>query len=190
MQTLINEYARAGILQLGRFQQPDGSFHPLSANFLMLPSYPALMRKTAQALVPMLHSTHADRLLTTRAAIPLGAVLAVESDIPLTYPYGEAKDYTIAYTIEGAYDVGHPTTLLIDVLTTPTEAMTLIKQARQVGLVVQQVIAVLALGRWQEPTIGFHALFDFDALVAGLADRLTEELHDQLRKWHTDYLNA
>lgn len=187
MPSLIHEYARAGIIQLGRFQQPDGSFLPMSTNFLMLPSYPRLLHTTAQALVPLIRTHPPERLLATRAAIPLGAVVAVESNIPLTYPYGEAKDYTVAYTIEGAYDVGHPTTLLMDVLTSPAEILTLIAQARQVGLVVQQVIAVLGLYPWTEPELDFHALFTFDDLLTGLADRLTPEMTRELQKHYKNF---
>ena len=92
--SLIEHYTEAGIIQFGRFAQPDGSFAPVSLNFLLLPSFPALMQATAKALLPLLQSIHADRLLTTRDAIPLGAVLSVESAIPLTYPHREAKNYT------------------------------------------------------------------------------------------------
>src|SRR5687768_11120209 len=117
MQDLILQYARTGMIQFGRFQQPTGSFDPIIFNFLLLPSYPELMQATARALLPLIQPNRPERLLTTRAAIPLGSVLAVESSIPMTYPYGEEKAFTSAYTIEGAYDVGHPTTLLTHVLT-------------------------------------------------------------------------
>lgn len=83
MQELILEYARTGIIQFGRFKQPDGSFAPISFNFLLLPSYPDVMQATTRALAPLVKSHQPERLLTTRAAIPLGSVLAVESGISL-----------------------------------------------------------------------------------------------------------
>jgi hypothetical protein len=35
--------------------------------------------------------------------------LSLRANLPLVYPYGETRDYTAAFAIEGAYDVGHPT---------------------------------------------------------------------------------
>jgi hypothetical protein len=91
MSGLFDQYIAAGLVQFGRFQQQDGSFAPLSLNFLLLPSFPALMHQTARELVPLLKKTPAKRLLAARQTIPLGAALANESEMPLTYPYGEAN---------------------------------------------------------------------------------------------------
>ncbi|HLA43976.1 MAG TPA: hypothetical protein VJZ27_11095 [Aggregatilineales bacterium] len=168
--SLIEHYTEAGIIQFGRFEQPDGSFAPVSLNFLLLPSFPALMQATAKALLPLLQSIHADRLLSTLDAIPLGAVLSVESAIPLTYPHGEAKTYTSAFVIEGAYDVGHPTALLTYTLVDSSDAQSIMQSARKVGLNVRDVLCLFSIGERgiQElatENVRVHALFDFaDAL--------------------------
>jgi orotate phosphoribosyltransferase len=137
--------ARAGLIQFGRFVQPDGSTWPLALRLRWLPSYPALLHDTAAALEPLLHDLHADRLLTTPDAIPVGVALGLRINIPLVYPYGEERDYTAAYVLEGAYDVAHPTILLADVLIDTEQAQAITALARRVGLDIHTILAVIDL---------------------------------------------
>jgi orotate phosphoribosyltransferase len=186
--TLIRGYVEAGILQFGRFQQADGDFLPIAMNFLLLPSYPHIMQQTAKALVPLVHQSGVDRLLTTRATTPLGAVLAVESGIPMTYPYGEAQSYTHAFVIEGAYDVGHPTALLTDVLKDELAIHELVESARKVGLTVNHLVCLFTLGKKAEAAfiqqnITVHPLLDFRQVVDALTDVLPTSLRSHLVQW-------
>lgn len=144
--TLAVALARDGLIQFGRFIHDDGAIWPVAVRLLWLPSYPALLRQTAAALVPLLEGAHAERLLTTSDAIPLGTALSLQSGLPMAYPYGDVRDYTAAYAIEGAYDVGHPTVLLSDVLIDGGQARQITALARRVGLDVHAVLAVLDLG--------------------------------------------
>jgi orotate phosphoribosyltransferase len=187
MSGLFDQYIAAGLVQFGRFQQQDGSFAPLSLNFLLLPSFPALMRQTARELVPLLKKTPANRLLAARQTIPLGAALAIESDMPLTYPYGEAKAYTNAYVIEGAYDVGHPTALLTDVLTDAEDVVSLLEPARKVGLNIVDVICLTTIGARgiDALDIPVHRLFHIGAALSSLDGRhgLTDSLKHHVASW-------
>jgi orotate phosphoribosyltransferase len=97
--------ARAGLIQFGRFFQPDGAAWPVALPLRWLPSYPALLRDVAAALEPLLDGIEADRILTTADATPIGVALSLRTDRPLVYPYGEVRAYTAAFAIEGAYDV-------------------------------------------------------------------------------------
>lgn len=193
-QDLFAQYVEAGIVQFGRFQQPDGAFHPISFNFLLLPSFPQLMGATARALTPLLMGANTNRLLATRAAIPLGAVLAVESGIPLTYPYGEAKSYTAAYVIEGAYDVGHPTTLLTYTLTAADDAHQLLEPARRVGLHVHHVLCLTALDKSSLTQLTAQGI-TVQPLMADLKRNLIAleaqgKLTSQLRQYIVAWLNG
>ncbi len=138
--------AQQGLIQFGRFAQDDGAIWPVAVRLLWLPSCPVLLRDTAAALRSLVRELDADRLLTTVDAIPLGTALALSTEIPMTYPYGEVRDYTAAYAIEGAYDVGHPTVLLADVLIDAAQAEQITALARRVGLDVHTVLAVLDIG--------------------------------------------
>jgi orotate phosphoribosyltransferase len=146
MRDLTLKLAQAGLVQFGRFERPDGAVWPVMVNLLWLPSYPALLRDVAAALVPLMDGIAVDRLLTTVDALPLGVALSLRTNVPLVYPYGEIRDYTAAFAIEGAYDVGHPTLLLSDVLIDAQHANRITALARKVGLEVHGVLAVVDLG--------------------------------------------
>ncbi len=145
-QALALALAQAGLIQFGRFAHPDGATWPLLVRLRWLPSYPALLHDVTAALARTLDGALADRLLTTQDAISLGVALSLHTGLPLAYPYGEVRDYTTAFAIEGAYDVGHPTLLLADVLEDAAHAQRLTALARRVGLDVGDVLAVLDLG--------------------------------------------
>lgn len=164
---LLRGYLRCGILQFGRFQTPNGDFAPFSLNPLLLPSYPDLLQATAQAIVPLLRAP--SRLLALRSTIALGAVVAIQSGVPLVYPHGEASAITYAYVIEGAYDIGHPTTLLADTTAYHPDYPELIRAAKQVGLAVN---AGVRLFGWDTPqdNIEWVTLFPMAATLARLAE--------------------
>lgn len=138
--------AEAGLIQFGRFTQPDGSIWPVQVRLGWLPSYPDLLREVAVALAALLDGPPVDRLLTTPGAIPLGTALSLHTGLPMTYASGTTPARPAAFTIEGAYDVGHPTALLADVLTDIAQARQLIELARHVGLDVSNVLVVFDVG--------------------------------------------
>lgn len=182
--------AREGLIQFGRFVHDDGAIWPLAVRLLWLPSYPVLLKQTAAALQPVLDQVAADRLLTTGDAIPLGTALSLASGVPMTYPYGEVRDYTAAYAIEGAYDVGHPTVLLSDVLIDGTQAEQITALARRVGLDVHAVLAVLDLGlgaREQLSAMDYtvHSVLALDDMLPLLAenDMLPAGMRATVQNW-------
>ncbi len=192
MRHLLEAYARAGIIQFGRFVREDGRVDPIDLNFLLLPSYPDLMQETAAALAPHLHEAAAgygiDRILSTRATTPLGALLAVASGIPLTYPYGEAREATNAYIIEGAYDIAHPTALLTYLADTNTAQD--LAPAQQVGLTVRAVLCLFCLGEHPKADLAAQdiplvCLFDWPTALDTLATLglVTGPLLDHLHTW-------
>ena len=143
--TLTRGLAQAGLVQFGRFEQPDGALWPVASHLRWLPSYPALLGQVADALLPLLQQVNADRLLATADALPIGVALSLRANLPLVYPYGELRACTAAFAIEGAYDVGHPTLLLSDTLIDPAHAEALAALAGRVGLDVHAILAVIDL---------------------------------------------
>ena len=139
--------ARAGLIQFGRFVHPEDRVWPVQVTLGLLPSYPALLAQAAEGLAPLLAVARADRLLTTVEAIPLGVAVSLHTGLPMMYPYGAVRDYTAAFAIEGAYDVGHPTVLLADVLIDVGQAQQITALARRVGLDVRAVLALMDVGR-------------------------------------------
>lgn len=139
--------ASIGLIQFGQFAQANGEAWPVAVHLRWLPSYPALLRRVAGELAPRARAAGADRMLTTREAIPLGTAVSLASDVPMVYPFGQEADHTAAFVIEGAYDVGHPTLLLSDVLLGAEQAQAITRLARRVGLDITLVLALLDLDR-------------------------------------------
>ncbi len=189
--TLALRLADAGLIQFGRFSQPDGSIWPVQVHLDWLPSYPALLRDVAAALADLLGGQPADRLLTTPTTIPLGTALSLHTGLPMTYARWSAPDRSPA--IEGAYDVGHPTVLLSDVLTDAEHARQLIGLAHHVGLDVHSVLVTLDLGlgaHRQLQAEGYRVLrlMALPDLLDSLAERghITTSLCTALRRWLDD----
>jgi orotate phosphoribosyltransferase len=143
---LAVQLAQAGLIQFGRFVQPDGAIWPVAVHLGWLPSYPALLRDVAASLATLLEGIKADRLLATANAIPLGVALSLHTELPMVYAFGEVRDYTAAFAIEGAYDVGHPTVLLSDLLPDVAQANAVTALAQRVGLEVHTILSALDMG--------------------------------------------
>ena len=162
--------ARAGLIQFGRFVQPDGAIWPVAVHLGWLPSYPALLRDAAASLGALLEGIKADRLLATAEAIPLGVALSLHTEMPMVYVVGDVRDCTAAFAIEGAYDVGHPTVLLSDLLLDAAQANTITALAHRVGLEVHTILSVLDMG------LGSREALE----AAGYAPRCALSLRDLL----------
>jgi hypothetical protein len=68
----------------------------------------------------------------------------------------------------GAYDVGHPALLLTNAWPDP-DAQALVERARQMGLEISTVIAVVGLRSLPLPELLVHTLLDLGVLVRALA---------------------
>lgn len=173
---LIQGLAQDGLVQFGRFVHEDGAVWPVALRLQWLPSYPACLREIAGALVPDLAACDADRILAAAEAVPLSVALGLLADVPVAYPYGAVRDYTAAFAIEGAYDVGHPTVLVSDVLLDAAHAETITALARRVGLNVSAVLAVVDVGlgareRLEASGYGVRTLFSLRDMLRVLADQ-------------------
>ncbi len=189
--TLALRLVDAGLIQFGRFSQPDGSVGPVRVHLGWLSSYPALLRDIAAALADLLTGLAVDRLLTTSAAVPLGTALSLHTGLPMTYAHGGAPDRPLS--IEGAYDVGHPTIMLSDVLTGADHAQQLIGLARHVGLDVHSVLVALdmglgATGQLQAKGYRVLRLMALPDLLPPLAERghITASLYAAIQRWLAD----
>lgn len=143
---LARALADAGLIQFGRFAQPGGGTWPVAVHLDWLPSYPDLLRQTARALIPLLDGLGADRVLAAPGALPIGVALGLEAGVPLVYAVNQKPGGADAFAIEGAYDVGHPTVLLSNLLLDAAQAQALAALAGRVGLEVRALLAVMDLG--------------------------------------------
>lgn len=163
--SLFLDYARAGLILFGRFQAENNEFWPISFHLTLLPSFPRLMKLTAELLASLYSPmSQRDRLLTTRNTTALGGVLATLTDVPMLYPYGDIKSYTAAFAIEGAADVGHPTTLLTDVPIDGSIELQMADQAARVGIPVKRILSLVDAREGHYQTFQQHGIEDIQAL--------------------------
>lgn len=189
--TLFLDYVRTGMIQFGRFQQPDGSFAPIACHFTLLPSFPKLLRATASALAPSFKiQTELDRFLTTRNTIALGGVLATLTDMLMLYPHGDVLNFTAAFSIEGTADVGNPTTLLTDVLTNGEIEAEMLDRSSRIGLPVKKIVSILDMRHHDTPlpfsdNVVIESLFTLHDHLETLAAQnfITPHMKATLHNW-------
>ncbi|GAB4310782.1 MAG: hypothetical protein Kow00117_04160 [Phototrophicales bacterium] len=156
---MIKEFLRAGLLQFGVFGVHQA---PFKLNLSLLASYPHILRQIAQETAPLIQGV--DRLVCEASAVPMGVAVSLEVNIPLVYSLG--TDQAGVYDLIGAYDVGHPTALILHVWEQKTHQK-LIEKAKHVGLEVQQVISLFDLGNQPMGTT-FSAIFNLLQVINDL----------------------
>jgi hypothetical protein len=154
---IADELSAAGIVQFGYF---DGQ--PFRLNLSMLPAYPVLLAQIAEALDALRPPTMIDRLLTDALSVSLGVLLSVRCSVPLVYSRG--TDESGVRDLVGAYDVGHPTLLVVHEWWGGASQRAFIEKAERVGLEVKVVLALIDFTSTGEVA----SLFTFDALLETL----------------------
>lgn len=160
---MIDALLDCGLLQFGQFED-HSAFKPYLINFHMLPAYPGVLQTISASVAE--HVQQVDRLLCSADSLPLGVAVSLQTGVPLVYSRGQ--NHAPAYDLIGAYDVGHPALLLVNILDDVEKIDTLIKAARSVGLDVINVIAVIRVSEFDHlPT---HSLLDLVQVVDDLVN--------------------
>jgi orotate phosphoribosyltransferase len=180
MTDLVQMLLKTGLLQFGRFADRTG-WKPYCLNLHMLPSYPDVLRALIEEAVPA--AGQADRLVAAADAIPFGIGLSLRTGIPLVYSRG--TDEAPVYDLVGAYDIGHPALLITGSLNSPELMSRLIGRAKQVGLEIDGVIAVIDEGSFQSAQVRIHALLNLPSVVAMLVkhEQLPAGQGKMIREW-------
>ncbi len=129
-----------GLLQFGWFDR-HGEMLPFALDLDMLASYPAVLQRVVDEAQAECAGIHATRLLCSVPALPFGVAFALHSGIPLVYSRG-TSDQPV-FDLVGAYDIGHPTLLLMN--TIDREPTRLLAEAHRVGLEIYTILAILEL---------------------------------------------
>ncbi len=134
-------WIEAGLLNFGDFAHYSGRA-PFQARFELLSSYPDVLAVCAQALVPLVESKRPSRLLCAADSLPLGVALSLEMGIPLIY--SRARGELAVDDLVGAYDIGHLTLLIANVVDGDLLAQPWIARSRHVGLEVLNAVGLLS----------------------------------------------
>lgn len=182
MDNLLLGFQRAGLIQFGHFVDHASHSAPLRLSFDFLPSYPALLKQTIAALSDLCGRSFDsfDFLCATAEGLPIGMAMSLAADKPLLYSthrIGHAHDFI------GAYDVGHPTVLIIPVFEDEEKTARLARDVRRVGLEVQGVLSLVTL---RAPlSLRVATLYTMDAVLDALheADAVPQHQADVVRAW-------
>jgi hypothetical protein len=169
----------AGLIQFGYFTQGNQTL-PLRLSLNLLPAYPQVLNRVAEQLVKEAAKYHIERFLCDAESLPTGVAVSLLSGIPLVYSQGGARE--AVYDLIGAYDVGHPTALILNVLENQQKITRLSNAARRVGLEVRAVCVVVTIHPLD--SVG-SALVDIGTLTRELVSqqRLSQQHGDAVVNW-------
>jgi hypothetical protein len=161
MDTLIEQFWDAGLIQFGRF---DADGVPFKLSFDLLPSYPDIWVTLLERFMPQADISRYERLLAPADSVPLGTLVSFSGNVPLVYSRGTAREGV--HDLLGAYDVGHPALFVANTWQASHEA--LIHKAQKVGLDIHTAWVLMTIGKAQSHNIAIHSLFKLEDVVLDL----------------------
>jgi len=185
---LILSLHDAGCIQFGEFTLASGKHSPVYVDLRRVASYPALLRQVADAYAALIRPLAFDCLAAVPyAALPIGAAVALQMNVPLVYPRKEVKAHGTGRAIEGVYKAGQAALVVEDVLTTGGSLLQAIETLTAAGLVVRD--AVVLVDREQggpaalaEKGCRVHAILPMSHILDVLRDagRLSAQEHQTI----------
>lgn len=156
---LSRSLAQDGLVQFGYF----GGERPFEIRLDWLASYPHTLKLLTQQLSEVLPLYAVEYLLCPVEALPIAIGLSLHSEIPLVYSRGDGQAPAVNFV--GAYDVGHPTTLILNALWGDESVKKFIKAGEQVGLVITTVLTVIQVYELSLPNISVVSLLKMPELI-------------------------
>lgn len=176
-ENLIDALVNAGLVQFGYFAgREPGKNSPLRLNLALLPAYPDVLQLITDTVAVKLAEQPVERLVCAADSVPLGVAVSLKTGIPLVYSRGQGE--AAVYDLVGAYDVGHPAALLMNIFDQTVPIARLQDNARRVGLDIQYGVAVLGLNTASESVT---SLVRVDEMVDSLAARNLLPANQRLR---------
>ena len=161
---LLSMFLENGLLQFGRFER-DGEFVPLLLNLELLPSYPETLHYVVEQAAASIISP-VERLVCTSDSVPLGVGVSLQTQTPLIYSRGKGE--APVHDLVGAYDVGHPAALLMNMLPPAVDLAHFVAQAQKVGLHIQSVFALVGDDAPADTPYKVNVLMSIDAMMDAL----------------------
>ena len=158
---------QTGLLQFGHFVEADTE-RSWKLNTALLPSYPDVLWQLGQMGQQHITNMTIDRLLSRKGdAQHVAQAMSFASRVPLVYHGRDTGNPVL--DLVGAYDVGHPTCLIVNDAATSLADGSLLAEASRVGLDVIAIIAIYTTGLPLSSDKPVHLLLDIPALARSLA---------------------
>lgn len=142
--SLADGLLQAGCVQFGDFKLKSGEHSPIYFDLRRLTGDPALLRRVADAYLPLLARLSFDRLAAVPyAGLPIATALSLQSGIPLVYPRKELKEYGTGAVVEGGFKPGEVALLIDDLATTGGSKFEAIERLGAAGLTVRDVVVLI-----------------------------------------------
>jgi uridine monophosphate synthetase len=142
--SLADGLLEAGCIQFGEFILKSGLRSPIYIDLRRIIAYPRLLRKVAQAYLPLLSTLQFSRIAgLPYAAIPIATAISLQGNYPMIYPRKEAKAYGTKAEIEGEYCAGETVVVIDDLATTGGSKFEAIEKLTGAGLIVKDVVVLV-----------------------------------------------
>ncbi|MBI5291935.1 MAG: orotidine-5'-phosphate decarboxylase [Chloroflexi bacterium] len=144
LQVLAADLVASGCVRFGAFTLKSGQTSPIYLDLRRLVTYPAILRRVAQAYAEILRGLEFDRIAgIPYAALPIATAISLEMDRPLIYPRREVKDYGTKAGIEGVFAAGETAVLIDDLATTGETKIEAIERLEAAGLTVRDIVVLI-----------------------------------------------
>jgi orotate phosphoribosyltransferase len=145
------DIVRASVLE-GDFRLADGLSSIYYFDKYMFETRPAVLRRVARLLAPLVNAT-CERLATQApGALALGVAVSLESGLPLVILRPDGDEGAPA-ALEGELYEEERVTLIEDVVVTGDRSLAGIERLRQAGVQVEEVLAVIDRGHGAGPRL-------------------------------------
>lgn len=127
----------------GQFTLRSGAISSFYWDKYRFESDPAILAAVAEAMLPILPKSYGKLAGLELGGIPLATALSLQSGKPCLYVRKEAKPYGTSNLVEGGHQPGERVVVIEDVITSGGQVCISVKQMREIGFVVDDVVCVI-----------------------------------------------
>lgn len=179
------------------FTWASGIKSPIYCDNRIILSYPQIRTYVRQQLVNGIkeHFGKPDVIAgIATGGIPLGTLIAQDSELPFAYIRSEAKKHGLQNLIEGIILPGQNCILIEDLISTGGSSLKAVEAVRNINAVVKGVVSIFdygfssAVNNFEKANCTYYSLTNFDVLaqVAKQKEYISSEDFKLLLNWRED----